>query len=134
MMCVSSATVERWHHDMLERKNREYESYRYPEQIGLDEHRFSRKVGFGTTLRDLSNRHVLDVFKGRSFDAVDKKLMAIPGRHDVKMVTIDLSETYRSIAKTVFPNAVIVADRCHVIRLINQFFNRLALHGPFCLS
>ena len=35
---------------------------------------------------------------------------------------MDLSETYRSIARRYFPNATIVADRFHVVRLINQHF------------
>ena len=35
---------------------------------------------------------------------------------------MDLSSTYRSISKKYFPNALIVADRFHVIRLINQKF------------
>jgi transposase len=37
----------------------------------------------------------------------------------VKVVVMDLSETYRSIVKKYFPNAMIVADRFHVIRLLN---------------
>ncbi len=35
---------------------------------------------------------------------------------------MDLSETYRSIAKKHFPEAMIVADRFHVIRLVNHSF------------
>ena len=35
---------------------------------------------------------------------------------------MDLSETYRGIAKRYFPNATIVADRFHVVRLINHHF------------
>jgi transposase len=35
---------------------------------------------------------------------------------------MDLSETYRSIAKKYFPKAMIVADRFHVVRLINHHF------------
>lgn len=38
------------------------------------------------------------------------------------MVCIDLSPTYRTIARKYFPNAAIVADRFHVIRLINNHF------------
>ncbi len=33
---------------------------------------------------------------------------------------MDLSSTYRSIVKKYFPNAMIVADRFHVIRLIQH--------------
>jgi len=35
---------------------------------------------------------------------------------------MDLSSTYRAIARKYFPNAKIVADRFHVIRLINHHF------------
>ena len=35
---------------------------------------------------------------------------------------MDLSETYRNIARKYFPNAMIVADRFHVVRLINHHF------------
>ena len=44
-------------------------------------------------------------------------------------MVMDLSETYRSIAKKYFPNATIVADRFHVVRLINHhFLNQWKLH------
>lgn len=33
---------------------------------------------------------------------------------------MDLSSTYRKLVRRYFPNAKIVADRFHVIRLINQ--------------
>ncbi len=47
------------------------------------------------------------------------------------MVIMDLSETYRSIARRYFPNATIVADRFHVVRLINQhFLNVWKQHDP----
>ncbi len=35
---------------------------------------------------------------------------------------MDLSSGYRSLVRKHFPNAVIVADRFHVIRLVNQHF------------
>ncbi|WP_082793654.1 transposase [Zhongshania aliphaticivorans] len=35
---------------------------------------------------------------------------------------MDLSETYRSIARRYFPNAIITADGFRVVRLINQHY------------
>jgi len=35
---------------------------------------------------------------------------------------MDLSETYRSLARKYFPKATIVADRFHVVRMVNQHF------------
>ena len=43
-------------------------------------------------------------------------------RRDLQVVVMDLSETYRSIIQKHFPNALIVADRFHVVRLLNQHF------------
>ncbi len=38
---------------------------------------------------------------------------------------MDLSETYRSIVKKHFPNAMIVSDRFHVVRLVQHHFQKL---------
>jgi transposase len=44
------------------------------------------------------------------------------GKDNVELIVMDLSETYRSIARKYFPMATIIADRFHVIRLVNQHF------------
>ncbi len=65
---------------------------------------------------------VFDIALGRSERSLEGFLNNLRGRDKVKMVCIDLSRTYRSIVKKYFPNATIVADRFHVIRLINNHF------------
>jgi transposase len=40
----------------------------------------------------------------------------------VRVVCIDLSSSYRSLIRKYFPNALIVADRFHAIRLVNHHF------------
>ena len=45
---------------------------------------------------------------------------ALEGKERVKVVCIDLSSSYRALVKRYFPKAKIVADRFHVIRLMNQ--------------
>ena len=50
--------------------------------------------------------------------------MQLQGRDRVKVVCMDLCETYRQLVKNYFPNAAIVADRFHVIRLVNHAFMR----------
>ncbi|KTD38585.1 transposase (IS652) [Legionella nautarum] len=57
---------------------------------------------------------------GRSEPDLRAYLQQLPGKERVQVVCIDLSSTYRSLIKKYFPNAKIVADRFHVIRLINQ--------------
>ena len=120
---IGITTTSRWFHELLARKEKEYETaYQYPERIGIDEHRFTRKTKFLTTLCDLSNHRILDIIEGRSGKELIEKLRAIPGREKVKVVNMDMSKTYRSIVKEVFPNAKIVTDRFHVIRFVNKAF------------
>ena len=99
--------------------------------IGIDEHFFTRKTGYATTFADLRNHKVFDVKLGRSEPSLRRYLRGLQGREQVQVVVMDLSETYRSIARRYFPNATIVADRFHVVRLINQHFLKVwQQHDP----
>ena len=90
--------------------------------LGIDEHFFTRKKGYATTFVDLRHRSVFDVKLGRSELSLRSYLRHLPNKENVKLIAMDLSETYRGIAKRYFPNATIVADRFHVVRLINHHF------------
>jgi transposase len=95
-----------------------------PRVLGIDEHFFTRKKGFATTFCDLNKHKIYNLALGRSDSALKPHLERIPERYRTKVVVMDLSETYRQIAKKYFPNALIVADRFHVIRLVNHQFMR----------
>ena len=119
---ISGSTVERWYHDFVEYRVKELEGRQCPLVMGIDEHFFTRKDGYATTLVDLKNHKVFDVVLGRSEESLKAYLKGLKGRERVQIVVMDLSETYRSIIKKYFPNAKIVADRFHVVRLLNQHF------------
>ncbi len=119
---IGAATIERWYHFFLKKKESEIQDQHYPKYLGIDEHFFSRKHGFVTTLCSLDRHRILDILPGKSREKILPHLKRIKGRESVEMVCMDLCDHYRSIVKDVFPNARIVADRFHVIRLINQAF------------
>jgi len=119
---IGSATVERWYQPQIKNRVAELSSRHCPRILGIDEHFFSRKKGFATTFVDLKNHKVFDVVLGRSEASLRRYLSHLTGRDRVKFVVMDLSETYRKIVQQYFPNAKIVADRFHVIRLVNQHF------------
>jgi transposase len=128
---ISGATVERWYRAHLSIKRSEMDRRRCPRVLGIDEHFFTRKKGFATTFVDLKNRTVFDVKLGRSEAGLRRYLKGLRGRDNVQEMVMDLSETYRSIARGYFPNATIVADRFHVVRLINQHFLKVwQQHDP----
>ena len=122
---IGSATVERWYQSYVKQRVSELSGRACPQVLGIDEHFFSRKRGYATTLVDLKNHKVFDVVLGRSEASLRGYLRRLPGRERVRVIVMDLSETYRQIARRYFPNAMIVADRFHVIRLVNQHFLKL---------
>jgi transposase len=114
------ATIERWYHRHYQEQARELMNTPCPVVLGIDEHFFSRKQGFATTLCDLKKHKIFDIVKGRSEADLSSYLASLAGKERVKVVCMDLSSTYRSIVKKHFPNAKIVADRFHVIRLLQH--------------
>jgi transposase len=115
---IGTATVERWFHELLDRKHREFANRLCPRVLGIDEKFFSKKEGYATTFADLGKHRVFDVALGRSEASLHKALHRMRGRDRVQVVCMDLSSTYRSIVRRYFPNALIVADRFHVVRLV----------------
>ena len=63
---VSVATVERYYHQMVLQKISHQQNRQCPRIIGIDEHRFSKKVGFVTTFCNLAKHSVFDIAPGRS--------------------------------------------------------------------
>lgn len=102
-------------------------NYPWPTTIGIDEHFFSRSKGyreFATVLVDYNNKRVREVVLGRSGPVLKHALGDIPGRENVKNVALDLSDSYKSFVKEFFPNAELIADKFHVLRLLNPSLNR----------
>lgn len=128
---ISPATVERWYQHHVAQRLSEMSNRPCPQVLGIDEHFFSHKQGYATTLVDLKNHKVFDVVLGRSEAQLERYLKQLRGRDQVRVVVMDRSETYRRIVRRYFPNAQIVADRFHVVRLVNHHFLKLwQQHDP----
>jgi transposase len=119
---IGAATVERYFQRGLERQFGEWHPPRCPTVLGIDEHFFTRRKGYATTLCDVRNRKIYDVVLGRSELSLESYLQRLEGKSEVRVVCMDLASVYRSIVRKHFPNARIVADRFHVIRIINHHF------------
>ncbi len=124
---VADSSVKRWVNTKLVKRLKETALQRKecPRIVGIDEHFFTRKKGFATTLVNLEKKRIFDVKLGRSENSLDSYLRGLTGKEKVTTVVMDLSETYRNIAKQYFPNAKIIADRFHVIRVVFQAFQQV---------
>jgi transposase len=119
---IGAATVERYFLRRLQKHTRQDHPPVCPKVLGIDEHFFTRKKGYATTFCDLKNHRIYDLALGRSEAALEAYFITLEGKDQVRVVCMDLAAVYRSIVKVQFPNALIVADRFHVIRLINHHF------------
>jgi transposase len=119
---IGAATVQRYFFRHLQRRARQDHPLLCPQVLGIDEHFFTRKKGYATTFCDLKNHRIYDVTLGRSEAALDSYFLRLEGKEKVRIVCMDLAVVYRSIVKKQFPQALIVADRFHVIRLVNHHF------------
>src|SRR4029453_13284647 len=94
----------------LRRQFAEWHAPRCPAVLGIDEHFFTRRRGYATTLCDLRNHKVYDVVLGRSEASLETYLNRLQGKEAVRVVCMDLATVYRSLVRKHFPNALIVAD------------------------
>lgn len=115
---VSESTVERIIHEKFRQKIKEALSYPALLMIGIDEHSIHKGRKFATTIANWGNNRIYDIIEGKSNALIEQRLMSYKDRHKVKMVCMDLSSSYRGIVRRCFPNAKIVADRFHVIKMI----------------
>lgn len=98
--------------------------------MSLDE--FSRRKGkgrFATVLVDLDKSSLLEVVDSHKSDDIISILKQQPEsvRASVKEVCVDMWGGFPKIIKEIFPNAAIIIDRFHVMKLVNKSLNRLRL-------
>jgi transposase len=74
---------------------------------------------------DLKKRRLFEICKGKDAKSIFELLDQYPGRENVKVVVIDLSNGYRSIVRRMFPNAKIIADKFHALRLLSPALMKL---------
>ena len=102
-------------------------NYPWPTSIGIDEHFFTRRRGraeFATVFTDHNNKRLREVAFGKEKGALINQVQDVPGRENVKNVTLDMSDSYRSFVKEFFPNAEMIADKFHVLRLLTPAINK----------
>jgi transposase len=125
---ISPGFVYQAYYEQLSLRERKHNRYPFPKHLGIDEHAFGRKKGirrreFVTMLVDHNRKKLREVTLGKSHAELQAQLQDIPGRENVQLVTLDLSDSYKSFVKGFFPNAKMIADRFHVQRLMNPILH-----------
>ena len=119
---VGEATVERYYHRYLKLESSKTMNASCPKILGIDEKHFTKKEGYMTTFANLKTHTVFDVTLGRSEASLKDYVLNIPDRSNCRVILMDLCDPFRNLARKYFKNALVVADRFHVVKLINHHF------------
>lgn len=120
---VSSHFIYDAYYERLRLNLREREGAPWPSSIGIDEHSYGknkefRRTQFVTTIVDHKRARMFEAVIGKTTAELTAATHHIPGRENVQWVTIDMCDPYRNFVRSNFPNAKIVADKFHVLRLL----------------
>lgn len=123
----SSGFVYKTFYRELKTEVKRHINYPWPTTIGIDEHFFSRNHGrpqFATVFCDFNNKRIRELALGKVRGELIEQIKHIEGRENVSNVVLDLSDSYKTFAKEYFPNANLVADKFHVLRLLSPAINK----------
>lgn len=88
-----------------------------PEMVGIDETKIDGEMRFIIT--DIEKRKPIDMLVNREKPTISDYLWK--HRDDpVEVVAMDMWTGYKSVVNAVYPNAVIVVDKFHVVRMANK--------------
>jgi len=89
--------------------------------LGIDEVYLGKKLGYITVVRDLDAGKVFFIGEGKGGDALKPFRNRIARKaKQIKAVAIDMANSYSAWVSEVLPEADIVYDHFHVIKLMNE--------------
>lgn len=117
---VSGTTVMRYFR-CVNHKTREL-----PQVLSLDEFKgYSGGKKYNSIVADPQNRKVIDILPNRYENDLIKYFSQFESRKNVKYFVCDMNPHFRQVGKVCFKNAVIIADRYHVIRQVYWAMERV---------
>lgn len=112
---ISERTVRDIFHDHVAA----LEAHRHvetPRWLGLDEIRLIRPRGVVTNVEECT---LVDLLVNRNKETVTAYLMRLPQRQHVELVTMDMWRPYQEAAQAALPQATVVIDKFHVLKMAN---------------
>ncbi|WP_411887385.1 ISL3 family transposase [Hydrocarboniphaga effusa] len=93
-----------------------------PKWMGIDEIHIINKPR--CVVSNIQNNTIVDMLQNRNKDTVSKYLTRMPNRDKVQYVAMDMWTPYRDAVQAVLPDATIVIDKFHVVRMANDAMER----------
>jgi transposase len=123
---VSSDFVYRARYEQLQLRERERQYHHWPEKIGIDEHSIGKDPIYGRTrfvslLVNQKRGRLMEVIQGKSTLDVIEQTRYLQNPQNVKWVTQDMYEGYRKFVYQTLPQARIIVDKFHVLKLLTPY-------------
>lgn len=94
-----------------------------PRILGIDELYLNKR--YRCILTNIEEKTLLDLLVTRRQEVVANYLMKMKDRQKVEIVSMDMWNPYRSAVKAVLPQARIVVDKFHVVRMANDALEKV---------
>ncbi len=92
--------------------------FQTPEWLGMDELKLIKKTrGIITKVKE---RTVVDILPNRDMLTIKRFLKTLPDKERVQVVTMDMWNPYRTSVQELLPDAQIVVDKFHVVKMANE--------------
>lgn len=124
-LSISNVTIRKIFLDEIHKLPNHYD-FETPEVVSIDEifierEGKSRKQPW-CVIFNQTEKTIIDMLPNRNRSTVIEFFKSFKNPENVKVVTSDMWETYKIATYEAFPNAVVIVDRFHVIKLLTKCF------------
>jgi len=128
LLDVCPKTAERLYYHYVQTHLQLPTRYAHVKRLGIDEIAHRKGKGhYACVLTDLDKGIALDVLPSRSKETLLAHFKRLGPKfcQQIESVSFDMWPAYYAVSKHCFPQAVLVIDRFHVVKLLNDVLDRL---------
>ena len=96
-----------------------------PKWMGIDEIHLIKPRG---VISNIQNNTVVELLPNRNKETIIKYLSGLQGKKEIAYVAMDMWLPYRDAVELVLPQAKIVIDKFHVVKMANEAMERIRKH------
>ena len=93
-----------------------------PKWMGIDKIHLTQNR---CVITNVENNTIVDLLQNRNKETVVKYLSQLPGREKIQYVAMDMWAPYRDAVKLALPEAIVVIDKFHVVRMANDAMEKV---------
>lgn len=93
-----------------------------PKWMGIDEIHLIKPRG---VITNIENNTVVELLANRNQDTVAKYLTGLKGKDKVQYVAMDMWRPYRTAVNAVLPQATVVIDKFHIVKMANEALEKV---------